>query len=170
MSNAPGAPAPPKAWRWPLMIVGLILLQMALSLAGLFVALSDRSFAVTPDYHSKAVDWDATRQQARQIADLGWQHELELAEDADVARRRTLSLELLDVAGEPLDGAKVRLRCFNHTTAKDQQRLVLEPLGQGRYATRPRLDRPGLWEFRATVTRGEHTFEIVERRQVAPQP
>ena len=54
-----------------------------------YVATSDGSFAVEPDYYQKALHWDDARSAAAENAGLGWTVELDGRRQASAAGDRT---------------------------------------------------------------------------------
>lgn len=154
-----------KPWFWPAMIVGLLLLAVGANVGLMIVASSDPSFAVEDDYYDKAVRWDEKRAQDATNLALGWQ--LDLSTETTVDRgvpAVQVGVRLRDRDGAPVEGATVSLETFH--LARSAQSLGATPTeaGPGWYVTRMPMRRPGLWEFRIDVTRGdEHFTERVQQ-------
>jgi nitrogen fixation protein FixH len=146
-----------KGWYWPAIIVALLVGSAGANIAFMIVANRDASFAVEPDYYRKAVEWDRTMAQEARNAELGWTVSARL-EPADAGRARLVTL-VRDRAGAPLTGAGVLVEAFPSVRAREIASVALEPTGDaGVYAGRLPSARPGLWELRVRVTRGEEVF------------
>lgn len=158
--------------RYRLVWVGLILAlltgQILLMAAMVYLATSDASFAIEPDYYQKGLHWDATAAQTRQNQRLGWSATIELGTEIRGTGERTLICILRDRAGQPLDGATVDAVVFSHTRGNDRATVTLLPAGSGRYEAPVRFARAGVWEFRLAIQRGPDTFTYVEQRDVYP--
>ena len=158
--------------RYRLVWVGLILAllagQILLMAAMVYLATSDASFAIEPNYYQKGLNWDAIAAQLRQNQRLGWSAQLEFGTEVGATGERTLICTLADRTGQPLDGATVDAVVFSHARGGDRATVTLLPTGNGRYEAPVRFAREGLWEFRLAVQRGLETFTYVEQRDVYP--
>lgn len=154
------------AWFWPALVIALLSGQVLLILIMAYVAVSDQSFAVEPDYYQQALHWDAMQAQARVNVALNWQVQIDVGSQADLFRNRDFRCTITDRTGQPVDGASVQLTAFPHARGSQRSRLDLDPQGLGRYGTRLHMPRAGLWEFRLAVTRGEDVFTVVEQIQI----
>jgi nitrogen fixation protein FixH len=151
------------------MIVGLLGLQIVLCMIAVYLAVSDPTMAIEPDYYRKAVDWDATAAERRASEALGWTHELTLDAGADVLGRRAVSLTLTGEDGEPLTGAVVELEAFAQARATHRFTLTLveQPPGTpGRYTGLLPVRHTGLWEFTLTVKRNRDVYTHTDRVEV----
>jgi nitrogen fixation protein FixH len=143
------------ARRWILIPIGFIAVQMSIVFTMMYVATSDPTFAVEPDYYEKALAWDATAAQHRTNERLGWRADVR-AEGAGTAADLVLTLTTSD--GTPLDGGVVSAELFSNVRAGERTSIALEPRGGGVYRARAPFDRAGMWECRLTVKRGPETF------------
>ena len=153
---------------WLGFVLALLAGQIVLMLAMVYLATSDASFAIEPDYYQKGLNWDARAAQARQNERLGWSAKVELGPTVRVAGERTLTCTLADRTGRSLDGATVDLVAFSHARGSDRSAVTLLPVGSGRYEAPMRFTRAGVWEFRLAIQRGPDTFTYVEQRDVYP--
>jgi len=153
---------------WVGVILALLAGQIALMGAMVYLATSDASFAIEPDYYQKGLNWDAVAAQTRQNTRLGWSAKIELGTAVRVTGERTLTCTLADRAGQPLDGATVDAVAFSHARGSDRTAVTLLPAGSGRYEAPVRFTRAGVWEFRLAIQRGPDTFTYVEQRDVYP--
>lgn len=170
--NEPGKPidSPTRESRhrrfWLGFIVVLLAGQIALMLVLLYLATSDTSFSIEPDYYQKGLHWDDVAAQTRQNARLGWSVRIELGPDVSVRGERGLICRLADREGQPLDGATVDVVAFSHARGSERTAVTLPWAGSGRYEAPVRFAREGVWEFRLAIQRGTDTFRYTEQRDV----
>jgi len=151
---------------WLGCIVVLLAGQIALMLVLLYLATSDRSFSVEPDYYQKGLNWDHVAAQTRHNARLGWSVRIELGPDVSVRGERTLICRLANREGQPLDGATVDVVAFSHARGSERTTVTLPWAGSGRYEAPVRFARAGVWEFRLAIHRENDTFTYTEQRDV----
>jgi nitrogen fixation protein FixH len=151
-------------------IVALLGVSLSANLVLLVLAVDDPSFAVEPEYYEKAMAWDARRAQDRHNEELGWSLDLEVDPETSQAGSHRVEARLLDRDGAPLEGATVRLQTFHNARAGQILETTLLPAGEGRYRATLALGRPGLWEFRFVVERGEETYTERLLRDVWSRP
>lgn len=159
----------PARWNrlvWPGMIFVIIGLHIAIMLVMVYVATSDRSFAIEPDYYQKGLHWDEIAKQRQVNAQLGWKVAIEVAPAADVYGQRVVTCKLTDRDGAPVEQAAVDVVAFAHARASERVLAALTTKGGGIYEGKVRLTRKGLWEFRLFVQRGGDTFTHAEQQQV----
>src|SRR5262249_54469584 len=79
---------------------------------------------------------------------------------ARAARRGevTVMARIDDQAGRAVEGARVRLETFHSARARRVLVATLGPAPGGGYRAALPLDRPGLWELRLRVERGDQVF------------
>jgi hypothetical protein len=154
---------------WPLMIVGLLVVN-AVGVAWLVIASSgDPSHHVVPDYYRKALAWDDEMAQQRTNDRLGWRVELQLTPDRERAATR-VEATLGSRGGLPLPGADVELKAFHKARAGHVLRARLAGKGHGRYGAWVPMRRPGLWELQLSVERqGERFTQVIERELGLPR-
>ncbi len=172
MFETPPATDPPRNFLSRLLWPGLIFVMLGgqLLLMGLlvYVATSDGSFAVEPDYYQKGLNWDATLAQRTQNARLGWTAALEIDSAAESGGDREIRCRLTDKTGRPLDGATLDLVAFPHVRGNERLSVTLLPAGDGTYRSNVPLAHRGVWEFRLVIHRGPDTFTDTQLLDVAP--
>jgi nitrogen fixation protein FixH len=151
---------------WPGLLIALFGGHLLLMFVMAYLATSDGSFAIEPDYYQKALHWDETAAQLRENDRLGWTAEIELGEDVSVLGHRTVRCVVTGKQGEPIEDAIVDLIAFHHAHGSDRTPVTLEPVGAGRYETTLRLPYEGLWEFRLVVHRGSDTVTRTHVKRV----
>jgi nitrogen fixation protein FixH len=142
--------------------------QLLLMFVMVYLAISDGSFAIEPDYYQKGLNWDDTAAQLRNNQRLGWKADVQVGEDVSVLSERTVSCSLTDQAGRGLDGAEVELEAFPHVRGSERATVALSPAGNGLYQAKLRFGRKGVWEFRFVARRGPETFTHTELIEVYP--
>ncbi|MBL8999414.1 MAG: FixH family protein, partial [Gemmatimonadetes bacterium] len=163
--NAPtdARSTPARGLFWPALILLLLAGNACIVAATIYLATSDGSFGVEPDYYRKAVEWDQSARLRRQGERLGWTVESSLAPPSRAGEPGRLEVRLLGPQREAaerasLDGAAVEFEVFAHARSADRQRGTLTDLGGGKYAGAVRIDRAGVWEVRLTIHRGSETL------------
>jgi nitrogen fixation protein FixH len=142
------------------------MIHVVVSLATVWVATTNPSYAVEDDYYQKALHWDQRRAQQRANDELGWSVTLAVSGPRTASDPASLELVLTDRDGRPVDGAAVSVEAFHNARADRILRAPLGGSGGGRYSSNLAMRRPGVWEFRITATRGETTFTHRETRYV----
>jgi len=158
-----------KGWYWPLVLAGLLVGSAGANIGFMLIATSDPTFAVEPDYYRKAIDWDKTMAQETRNAELGWAVSARLEQAARPGQGRLVA-RVTDRAGAPVTGARVAVEAFPSARAGQVVTAALEPEGNGVYAGGIPLGRPGLWELRVRVTRGEQVFTRTLSQDLAGRP
>jgi hypothetical protein len=152
---------------WPWIIGGALVLHVVVSLAVVFFATTDASYAIEEDYYQKAINWDEKRAQDRTNDELGWSLAFKVTPPTTPGKQPTIEVDLADIKAEPLAGATVSLETFHKARSEDILRITLGPTGEaGRYTASPAMRHNGLWELRFTVDRGGARFTHTETRHL----
>lgn len=141
------------AW-WPLGLAAALAASAALNIGFAIVANRDASFAVEPDYYRKSLEWDRTMAQEAAGRALGWTVEV-VGEPALERGLLHVVAQLRDRGGQGVDGCVVELEARHRARAREPVIGTLAGRSGGRYAAALPLSRPGLWDLRVTVRRGE---------------
>ncbi|MCC6675834.1 MAG: FixH family protein [Phycisphaerales bacterium] len=154
-----------KSWLWPNAVYALIGMNLIVVAVTIYAANRDPSFAVEPNYDTKALEWNKTAAQIEANQRLGWTLAVE---NWPVARGgQNLTIRLTDSVGRPLEGATVELTAFASVRASTRLTATLIPSGPGVYTGPLPIGRSGLWEFRFTVKRGPETFTRSIEQEIA---
>lgn len=140
---------------WPAAIIGLLLLNITIVGITVYLATTDPSVAVEPDYYEKAVKWDQSAAQAQVNRKLGWTIRVTISKGPSP---QTLTVAVSDPAGNPVQDAQVEVVAFHNARSGDRQTIRPEVAGSGAYAAPISADLPGAWHFRVQVRRGSDTF------------
>lgn len=142
---------------FPGIVFALIGMNMTIVGITVWLATSDPSVAVEPDYYRKAAAWDQTADQQRANARLGWKASAEMATAPDGASR-LVSVRLVDRNGAGVLGAAVTATLFHNARAGDRIEAHFTEASDGVYLAPSRCERPGVWRLRLAVSRGLETF------------
>ncbi len=160
------------AHKWVALIVGLLGLQFVMSFTALYLALSDESMAIVPDYHEQALQWDQRAALQRASDALGWQSHVTIAPldepEAEIYKRREVMVRVIDEHKAPVSGARIELTMFPHVRPDERQQLTPTELyeGTGIYRAVATVRRDGIWELRLRVARGADLYLLTEEREL----
>ncbi len=132
------------AWRWGSFVVGLLGLQVAGGIVAIILATGDESVAVVPNYHEKALNWDAEMAAQAASAALGWK--CEVSQIRDVPNRSGLRITLTDREGLPVVVKSGALRLYRHVRASDVRQVPIPPGKFARLEIADCFDQVGLWQ------------------------
>lgn len=138
------------AWRWGGFVVGLLGLQIAGGIFAIMLATGDKSVAVVPDYHQKALQWD--RQVALQEASqrLGWTLGVEVTNSG--RQHPGMSLLLVDRTGMPVVLDQGEIQIYRHVRASEVRTVALPNGTTGAIKLTDCFTSPGLWQVSVDVT------------------
>ena len=110
---------------WVIAIVGMLGANVV-AMTILAVVASDGGTQVIPAYYDKAAHYDDELDRAEVSRALGWHAGAVMSGGA-------IEVVVLDAAGQPIDGATVRVTGYQRAFAADQLDVVLPAIGGGRY-------------------------------------
>ncbi len=160
---------PKRYWLWPGIIVGILSVHTIACLVVVYIATSDPTHAVIPNYHEKALAWDQQQAKVRASSALGWTCEIETALEADMLGERSVRISMKDAAGEPITGAAVKLQTYHHARSGDVVDAEFGEGAPGEYVAMVTMRKPGLWGFEITATLGEDIFTQTIDQYVGPR-
>ncbi len=158
-----------KAYFFPALIIGLLVMQIGLSLIGVYMATRSNANVVENDYYDKALHWDQQVAAEQASAALGWAGKIDISGMPDMQGNRTLILAIKDKSGAPVAGATIRMIFFHHAFARDVKSADLRDMGGGFYSAVIAAARPGLWEFRMVAQRGNEKWMKKEQIDVGEE-
>ena len=151
-----------KWWIWPLMVVGLMVLQFGLSSTSLYLAISDKSFAVEPSYYSRAINWETSSNSSTSGYGQSWKFQLSIGENDSLEEQTAIRVDLIETSGERIKNATMTLIGFHHSNTKAVQRITMVPTEIGDYLGKLSLEREGIWEIQISARVGENVCEYMQ--------
>lgn len=131
---------------WVSVIVGLLGLQVLGGAVAVYLALSDPTVAVIPNYYQASLEWDTKRRNLEQFQSLGWKsHVLVDAEDVEL-QQRLVTIQMRDKDDQPVRGLKVYAQVYHHARGGEIHRLRFDEADPGNYVSITRLTKAGLWQ------------------------
>jgi nitrogen fixation protein FixH len=145
--------------------VGIVVLLLSLQLSGgivtVYLAVSDPTVAVIPNYYQAGLDWDIKRRNLDQFVQLGWQYELIVDEvDPELPQRKLLIK--LSKNDQPVGKQRVSARIYHHARGSEVHQLQFDESWPGEYVCQTKLVQSGLWHLEF-IFEGAHG--IAEARQ-----
>ncbi len=139
-------------WAWVPVVVFVV--QGAVLAITMTLASGTGLEAVEPDYYAQSLDWDQRAELVRNAERLGWDLDIAVGQPEGPSEHRAITATLRDTTDEPIDDASIELEMFPHAAAGERDRISLSTFNSG-YMAEAAFHRTGLWEFRATITRGD---------------
>ncbi|MBI1190514.1 MAG: hypothetical protein GC200_07540 [Tepidisphaera sp.] len=135
---------------WPLAIVGLLGMNMAIVGVTVYFATTSKTSAVVPDYYTKAVHWEDTQRQQATNRALGWKAAWR-ARAGEKGAPGDLEMTLVDGAGKAIRAAKVEFEVFHESDDTARVNGVMPEREAGVYGAVVPLHRSGRWRVHAVV-------------------
>lgn len=139
------------SWRWPAIVIGLLVAHFILMMVTVLIATGDRSFAVMPKHYERALAWDQTQAKKRAFDQLGWKLEVQTGTKVDPLGKRKTTMTLNDAEGKPIAGATAEISYYHRTFAQQVETAALAMIAPGRFEMELPMRRSGFWEFRVLV-------------------
>lgn len=140
---------------WVSLVVGLLGLQVAVGGVSLYLSLGDPTVAVVPNYHQKALDWDATHRARQLTQQLGWNIQPVVGVVLPDSGQRLVRIGIRDRQGRVVEGLQLSAKVFHHArgaTIYDMHFVETDP---GYYEARVGLAAAGLWQIQLQMA-GQH--------------
>lgn len=152
---------------WPVAVISLAAVALGANFLMVYLAVTDPGFGVEPDYYQKALKWDGHMAQQQANSDLGWSFEFDVSKQKNPDGTLEVRAVVMDDAGVTIDNATVELTTFHNAQSSYPLQAKLASRGEGVYSATLPFRRPGLWEFRFLLQRGETRFTNTVVREVA---
>lgn len=157
-SSPPQRPGFAARYRWPLIVVLLLLAHAATIIWFITHAVSDENFAVVPNAYDQAVAFDTRKARLAETQNLGWELAVTVGSLVDAAGRRMLSVELTDDDGAGVVGASVKAIVSRDAGGAERHHVTLAPQREpGRYEALAPMGIAGLYTLEFGAGRGEGT-------------
>ena len=158
-ANNNGTPARKSSWRWPLIIIGMLLLHISIMMTAVFLTLQrPGESAVISEYYDKAQAFDSYKARLSASDKLAWNVTLEQTGQLDSLSRRQMRLNLTDAQSQPIKGATVSVHCFHWSHGDEAAQLVGALAGPGQYVFSLPGKYVGFWQFDVTAQVGNDSF------------
>lgn len=137
-----------------------LLLGANLAMGGLavYLASSDPSLSIIPNYYQKGLDWDKTKAVLVETERTGWAVDIAVTPDLPNVPQRVLTVTIKDRDGNPVEGAQGTLTLFHHAHAREEQVISLEPREAGVYCGNAVMIPEGNWDFTLVLTKGSEKY------------
>jgi nitrogen fixation protein FixH len=111
---------------------------------------------VTSNAYQKGLAYNDIIAHAEAQQQLGWKTDIKMQTDASGME---VQFYLRDKQGNPISDASVLARFTRATQSGHDREIILQPKGQGAYTGSVKLELPGLWNMRISVSKGEHNYQ-----------
>ncbi|MCC9600598.1 FixH family protein [Stieleria sp. JC731] len=155
-TDIPPAVAEKRAKRfWISLVVFLFIIQSVIMGSVIHLAIGDPAFAVVPNYHSAALNWDETRKAELASERLGWEVSLNASDVADQRGMRALEVTVDDTKSQhPIDDLAIKGKLYHHAHADQPVEIELKAVGEGRYLVLAPAGMAGLWQLELAIDGG----------------
>lgn len=113
---------------------------------------------------ARGLHYNRTLAEAEDQAERGWQSEIRFLSKASM--EGTVSVRLVDAAGQPLDGGQVAVALVRPTRAGSDVRAELAGTGDGTYRTDIALPAAGVWDAYLVARTAQGSYHRRERLMV----
>lgn len=131
---------------WVSGIVSLLGLQVFIGIGSVILAVSDPTVAIVPNYHQKALDWDATQRAANLTRKLGWQVTPVVGLLTTGGDNRLVRVSIRDRQGRPVSDLNVSAAVYHHARGSEIHNLHLVETDAGFYEGATNLTQAGVWQ------------------------
>ena len=128
-----------------MLIVSLLGIQICIGVAAIYLANSDPTVAIIPNYYEAATNWDATRRARQQYFQNGWNLETEVSAISNT--NRTVTLSIHGPGGIAIEELRIRAKAFHHAHGDKIDTFAFEECGSGVYQGSTKLTQAGLWQL-----------------------
>ena len=140
---------------WVSLIVGLLGLQVIIGFVSIWLSVGDPSVAIVPNYHQKALDWDATHRAREMTRKLGWHIAPIVGEFISEKGQRLVRVAVRDRNGQPVTGLHLSGKAYHHARGATIYELRFAETDPGYYEATTSLAESGLWELQLQLE-GDH--------------
>lgn len=156
LSNVERVPNESRARRfWISLIVGLLGIQVISGVVTVYLATSDSSFSVVPNYYQAGLNWDVTKRNRDLFASLAWKCQVEVSEIDPEYLHRSIHVRVRSKSGQPIIDLKVLGQIYHHARGNDVYQLQFDQATPGDYVASIKLSQAGMWQVNLTFE-GDH--------------
>lgn len=132
---------------WVGAIVGLLSLQLIGGIFAAYLALSDPTVAVIPNYYQSGLNWDAKKRSLDLFDKLGWVADFKVLPTDDLTAMRELDVRLYPPNDtEAVGKQRVSATIYHHARGSEIHQVVFTEVGEGRFVGDCPLTQAGLWQ------------------------
>lgn len=135
-------------WKWVGLVISLLALQVTVGGFAIYLANSDPSHSIVPNYHQQALEYDQVLANRQSSQKLGWTWSITPSNQLTPTGKRAITVQLRDAAGKPITNAIVTLQVTHHARGNNHQNITLfaEDEAPGTYRGEALLERNGVWQ------------------------
>lgn len=131
---------------WVSGIVSLLGLQVFIGIGSVILAVSDPTVAIVPNYHQKALDWDASQRAVNLTGKLGWKVTPMVGLVSADGDRRLVRISIQDKEERPVTDLNVSAAVYHHARGSEIYNLNLVETDAGYYEGTTSLTQAGVWQ------------------------
>jgi nitrogen fixation protein FixH len=139
---------------WVGVIITLLGLQVASGIVTIYLATSDPTSAIIPNYYQSGLNWDTKHRNLSQFTRLGWHVVVEVQPTDEEFSQRLVKIRLFK--GElPISKQRISASVYHHARGREIFKLRFDEANQGEYVAICKLAQAGLWELDVLIE-GDH--------------
>ncbi len=131
---------------WVSGIVSLLGLQVFIGIGSVILAVSDPTVAIVPNYHQKALDWDASQRAVNLTSQLGWHVTPLVGLVSGDTGKRLVRVSIQDQQARPVSDLNVSAAVYHHARGSEVHNLNLMETDAGYYEGTTSLTQAGVWQ------------------------
>ncbi|MCA9158177.1 MAG: FixH family protein [Planctomycetales bacterium] len=140
---------------WVSAIVGLLGLQVVVGVGSVLLAVGDPTVAIVPNYHQKALDWDASQRAAHLTEKLGWEVVPLVSLTSPETGKRLVRVAIRDRSDQPVSDLNLSAKVYHHARGSEVYELTFVETDAGYYEAMTSLVQPGMWQVSLQIE-GNH--------------
>ena len=140
---------------WVAGIVGLLGFQIVIGVGSVILAVGDPTVAIVPNYHQKALDWDASQRAVHLTEKLGWTVVPLVSLPSPVTGKRLVRVAVRDRLDQPVSDLNLSARVYHHARGSEVYELQFAETDAGYYESMTSLVQPGIWQVSLQIE-GNH--------------
>jgi hypothetical protein len=139
---------------WVGIVVTFLALQVVGGIVTIYLATSDPTVAVIPNYYQSGLNWDIKRRNLDQFTSMGWHVVVEVQASDEELQQRQVTIQLKN-NDNPVGKQRVSASIFHHGRGNEIFKLNFDEALEGQYVAICRLSQAGLWQFDIAIE-GDH--------------
>lgn len=143
---------------WGGMVVVLLFGSVGMWIYAAFLAVSDPSMAIVPDYYQKGLDWDKHLAEVSVSEHLGWTVHPIPPSHRDSNGVATIDIFVRDKLHQPVTGLTGKAQLYHHARAAELQEPEIQEAEPGTYRVAMKDARPGTWQLSLELNRDNEHF------------